>query len=68
MKPQNLPQDFDSFEQALKQAERMKQKNIYHLKNHNYMVIKTQQGYLVDLFSWAGQDAALKNNSLLIVI
>ncbi len=68
MKPQNLPQEFDSFGQALKQAERMKQETIYRLKNHNYMVIKTQQGYLVDLFSWVGQDAALKNNSLLIVI
>jgi len=68
MKPQNLPQDFDSFGQALKEAERLKQQTIYRQKNHNYMVIKTQQGYLVDLFSWVGQDAALKNNSLLIVI
>lgn len=68
MKPQNLPQDFDSFGQALKEAERLKQQNIYHVKNHNYMVVKTEKGYLIDLFSWIGRDEALKTDSLLIVI
>jgi hypothetical protein len=68
MKPHNLPQDFDSFAEALKQAERLKQQNIYHVKNHNYMVVKTEKGYLIDLFSWIGRDEALKTDSLLIVI
>jgi hypothetical protein len=68
MKPQNLPQDFDSFTQALKEAERLKQQTIYSLKNHYYMILKTEKGYLVDLFSWPACEFAFEKNNLLIVI
>ena len=67
-KPHYLPQDFDSFGQALKAAERLKQQTFYRLENHKYMVTSAEKGYVVDLFSWAARDAALQNQTLLIII
>jgi hypothetical protein len=68
LKPHYLPQNFDSFGQALKEAERLKQQAFYRLESHHYMVTSAEKGYLVDLFSWASRDAALENQTLLIVI
>jgi len=61
-------QYFDAFKDALKEAERLKQINFYRFEAHNYMVTQAENVYAVDRFTWPNRDAALKSNSLLIVI
>ena len=61
-------QYFDAFGDALKEAERLKQINFYRLEAHHYMVTQAENAFAVDRFTWPNRDAALKNQTLLIVI
>jgi len=61
-------QFFDSFVDALKEAERLKQINFYRLEAHHYMITQAENAYAVDQFTWLNRDVALKNSNLLIVV
>jgi hypothetical protein len=60
---------WNSATQAIKEATRLQQQSINHQQFNKFMVVMhDKNNYVVELFSWEARDAALKNNSLLIVI
>jgi hypothetical protein len=60
---------WNSAAQAIKEATRLQQQSINYQQFNKFMVVmRDKNNYVVELFSWAAQAEALKNNSLLIVI
>jgi hypothetical protein len=51
--------------QAIKEAERLKQKSIISMQYHNYMVVRDKDNYAVEMFSYPAHDQASKNGNLL---
>ena len=64
----NKANSFKQFGQALKEAERLKQKTFNHFQNHQYMILEVGKNYIVENFSWSARDEAIKNNNLLLIV
>ena len=64
----NITNSWYLVNQAIKEAERLKQKSISEMQYRNYMVLRDKDEYVVEMFSYASRDEALKSNSLLLVI
>jgi hypothetical protein len=59
---------FSLFTQAVKEAERLKQQTFYQRNQPNYMILRDNNEYIVEMFNWVLQKKALKNNNLMVVI
>ena len=64
----NITNSWYLVNQAIKEAERLKQKSISEMQYRNYMVLRDKDEYVVEMFSYASRDKAIKSNSLLLVI
>ena len=64
----NITNSWYLVNQAIKEAERLKQKSISEMQYRNYMVLRDKNEYVVEMFSYASRDKAIKNNSLLLII
>ena len=64
----NITNSWYLVNKAIKEAERLKQKSISEMQYQNYMVLRDKDEYVVEMFSYASRDKAIKNNSLLLII
>jgi hypothetical protein len=51
--------------QAIKEAERLKQKSIIEMQYHNYIVLRDKDNYVVEMFSYLVRNQAIKNNNFM---
>lgn len=51
--------------QAIKEAERLKQQSISQMQYHDYMVVRDEDNYVVQMFSYLARDIAIKSGNLL---
>ena len=53
--------------QAIKEAERLKQQSISQMQHHNYMVVRDEENYVVQMFNYPARDQAIANGNLLYI-
>jgi hypothetical protein len=53
--------------QAIKEAERLQQKSISQMQYHNYMVVRDEDNYVVQMFNYPARDQAIANGNLLYI-
>jgi hypothetical protein len=53
--------------QAMKEAERLKQKSILEMQYSNFMVLRDKDEYVVEMFSYPARDQAIANGNLLYI-
>ena len=53
--------------QAIKEAERLKQQSISQMQYHNYMVVRDEKNYVVQMFNYPARDQAIANGNLLYI-
>jgi len=58
---------FDTFSQALKEADRLQQQHFYCMTPRHYIVTKKDKGFFVQPFTYALRNEALDQNNLFIV-
>ena len=58
---------FDTFNQALKEANRLQRQHFYCMTPRHYIVTKKDGGFFVEPFSYALRNEALDQNNLFIV-
>ena len=58
---------FDTFNQALKEADRLQQQHFYCMTPRHYIVIKKDKGFFVRPFTYTLRNEALDQNNLFIV-
>ena len=51
--------------QAIKEAERLKQQSISQMQYHNYMVVRDEDNYVFQIFIYLARDTAIKSGNLL---
>ena len=61
----NITNSWYLVNQAIKEAERLQQKSITEMQYHNYMVVRDEDNYVVQMFNYPARDQAIKNGSLL---
>ena len=61
----NITNSWYLVNQAIKEAERLKQKSITEMQYRNYMVVRDEDNYVVEMFSYPVRNQAIKNGSLL---
>lgn len=63
----NITNSWYLVNQAIKEAERLKQKSITEMQYRNYMVVRDEDNYVVEMFSYPVRDQAIKSGSLLYI-
>ncbi len=61
----NITNSWYLVNQAIKEAERLQQKSITEMQYRNYMVVRDEDNYVVEMFSYPVRDQAIKNGNLL---
>lgn len=61
----NITNSWHLVNQAIKEAERLKQKSISEMQYHNYIVVRDEDNYVVQMFSYLARDKAIKSGNLL---
>ena len=61
----NITNSWYLVNQAIKEAERLQQKSITEMQYHNYMVVRDEDNYVVQMFNYPARDQAIKSGSLL---
>ena len=61
----NITNSWYLVNQAIKEAERLQQKSITEMQYHNYMVVRDEDNYVVQMFSYLARDTAIKSGNLL---
>jgi hypothetical protein len=61
----NITNSWYLVNQAIKEAERLKQKSISEMQYHNYIVVRDEDNYVVQMFSYLARDTAIKSGNLL---
>lgn len=61
----NITNSWNLVNQAIKEAERLKQKSISEMQYHNYIVVRDEDNYVVQMFSYLARDNAIKSGNLL---
>lgn len=61
----NITNSWNLVNQAIKEAERLKQKSISEMQYHNYIVVRDEDNYVVQMFSYLARDKAIKSGNLL---
>ena len=63
----NITNSWYLVNQAIKEAERLQQKSITEMQYHNYMVVRDEDNYVVQMFNYPARDQAIKNGNLLYI-
>lgn len=63
----NITNSWYFLNKAIGEADRLKQKSISEMQYRNYMVVRDQDNYVVEMFSYPVRDQAIKNGSLLYI-
>jgi len=63
----NITNSWFLVNQAIKEAERLKQKSITEMQYRNYMVVRDKDDYVVQMFNYPVRDQAIKSGSLLYI-
>jgi hypothetical protein len=61
----NITNSWNLVNQAIKEADRLKQKSISEMQYHNYIVVRDEDNYVVQMFSYLARDKAIKSGNLL---
>jgi hypothetical protein len=61
----NITNSWKLVNQAIKEAERLQQKSIYEMQYSNYMVVRNEDNYVVQMFNYPARDQAIANGNLL---
>lgn len=61
----NITNSWNLVNQAIKEAERLKQKSISEMQYHNYIVVRDEDNYVVQMFNYLARDNAIKSGNLL---
>jgi len=63
----NITNSWHFVNKAINEAERLKQKSILQMQYHNYMVVRDEENYVVQMFNYPARDQAIKNGNLLYI-
>ena len=63
----NITNSWYLVNQAIKEAERLKQQSISQMQYHNYMVVRNEDNYVVQMFNYPARDQAIANGNLLYI-
>jgi hypothetical protein len=63
----NITNSWYFLNKAIGEADRLKQKSISEMQYRNYMVVRDQDNYVVEMFSYPVRDQAIKSGSLLYI-
>jgi len=63
----NITNSWYLVNQAIQEAERLQQKSIYEMQYRNYMVVRDEDNYVVQMFNYPARDKAIANGSLLYI-
>jgi len=63
----NITNSWYLVNQAIKEAERLQQKSITEMQYRNYMVVRDEDNYVVQMFNYPARDQAIANGSLLYI-
>ena len=63
----NITNSWYLVNQAIKEAERLQQKSITEMQYHNYMVVRDEENYVVQMFNYPARDQAIANGNLLYI-
>ena len=63
----NITNSWYLVNQAIKEAECLKQKSIYKMQYINYMVVRDEDNYVVQIFNYPDRDKAIKSGNLLYI-
>jgi ABC-type metal ion transport system substrate-binding protein len=63
----NITNSWYLVNQAIKEADRLKQKSISQMPYTNYMVVRDEDNYVVQMFNYPARDQAIKNGNLLYI-
>ena len=63
----NITNSWYLVNQAIKEAERLQQKSITEMQYHNYMVVRNEDNYVVQMFNYPARDQAIKSGNLLYI-
>jgi len=63
----NITNSWYLVNQAIKEAERLKQQSISQMQYHNYMVVRDEENYVVQMFNYPARNQAIKNGNLLFI-
>jgi hypothetical protein len=63
----NITNSWYLVNQAIKEAERLQQKSIYEMQHRNYMVVRDEDNYVVQMFNYPARDQAIAKGSLLYI-
>jgi hypothetical protein len=61
----NITNSWNFVNKAINEAERLKQQSISQMQYHNYMVVRDDNNYVVQMFSYGARDKAIKSGDLL---
>jgi hypothetical protein len=61
----NITNSWHFVNKAINEAERLKQQSISQMQYHNYMVVRDDDNYVVQMFSYGARDKAIKSGNLL---
>ena len=61
----NITNSWHFVNKAINEAERLKQQSISQMQYHNYMVVRDDNNYVVQMFSYGARDKAIKSGNLL---
>jgi hypothetical protein len=61
----NITNSLHFVNKAINEAERLKKQSISQMQYQNYMVVRDDNNYVVQMFSNAACDKAIKNGNLL---
>ena len=63
----NITNSWYLVNKAIGEADRLKQKSISEMQYRNYMVVRDEDNYVVEMFSYPVRDQAIANGSLLYI-
>jgi|Laugrespbdmm15sd_2_1035082.scaffolds.fasta_scaffold110704_2 hypothetical protein len=63
----NITNSWYLVNKAIGEADRLKQKSIYEMQYTDYMVVRDEDNYVVQMFNYPARDQAIKNGSLLYI-
>ena len=63
----NITNSWYLVNQAIKEADRLKQKSISQMPYTNYMVVRDEDNYVVQMFNYPARDQAIANGTLLYI-
>jgi len=63
----NITNSWYLVNQAIKEAERLKQKSITEMQYRNYKVVRDKDDYVVQMFNYPARDQAIANGTLLYI-